>query len=175
MKKTSAQGGFWKTTLIFLTFSTLLILMIVALFTLDYAVPGDISYPIKTIIEEIRLGANELNFRGRAQIFTELSNQRKEEVKLLMDKKRYTQVTETVDQMILVQSKAISSIKSAIGKAENVSVDIDNLYKSIDEQAIFLNTLLLEAPASDYEQISQQIVRVLDNLEQIEGIRSAPR
>ncbi len=169
MKVNSAQSGFWKATIVVLVLLIILVLVIGAfVVTMDSVIPGDFNYPVKIAVEQIRLGSNELNFKGRAVIYTDLANNRSAEIELLIKNNKYKYLTETIDQMIFMQDRAIASIGSAMGKAENVSVEIQQLSESINRQINLLDTILVQVPASEYELINQQIVLVLDNQEKLE-------
>lgn len=145
---------------------------IVVAFSLSNSLPGELIYPIKEISENIHLAVYELSYEGRAKIFTDLSNNRLDELKKLVDqRKRTDKISTTLERLVLMQNKAIENINQAHNRGTNITIQLSKLEASLKEQESVLQELQPEIPQQD-EAVLKAISSTQENLDKINTIRN---
>lgn len=163
------KGFIWWIVLL----GVLVVAATVVYFNAPNSLPGDLIYPVKTIRENIRLGANELSFKGRADAYIDQTNERFREVVVLIEEKRSDdKITETLERLQIAQKKALENIEKARSKGTNMTIYIGELEESLKRQQPVLQDLRYQVPSSLYDVVNKVMLDTNNNLVEIEQIRT---
>lgn len=167
----SGQKGFLGLVIFFIVLAVLVVSGIVIAVNLPNSLPGELIYPLKGIYENIRLATNELSHENRAEVFIELSNNRLDEFKKLVDKKEYEKISETLDNMVMMQKRALDSMERAQGHSTNIASVLLKLESSLQKQQSSLKELYYQLPPQIYDTIDKAIGAIQENLDRADIIR----
>lgn len=169
MISTINQKGFlgWIIVLVAIVISAILIFV-----NLPSSIPGDWIYPIKGVFEDLRLFVNEFNYQDRAEIYTDLSNQRLDETQKLIDRKDYGRIAQTLDNMVLMQKKALNNIGQAEFHNIDIATSLSEIALNFDNQQNTLRKLYFEVSPETYGVMDKAIESVQENLDRLETIKA---
>lgn len=165
------QEGFLGFIIVFFFFITLISGGIFIVVKLPSSLPGDLIYPLKGIYENLKLATNELNDENRAQVFIDRSNNRLDEFEALVDKREYKRITETLDQMVLMQKKALDNIERVQSRTTNVVGKVSYFESSLQKQLSILKKQYYEVPPEIYNIIDKAIGATQESLDRVYIIR----
>lgn len=154
--------------IVFIILAAVIVSGIFVAINLPNSLPGDITYPIKGIYENLRLAANELSYEGRAEVFASLSNNRLEELEKLIARREYSRIDQTLDRMILMQRKALDSIGQAQYRPTDLTAYFSKLEVSLNKQQSTLKKLYFEIPSEQYDTIDKAVESTQENLNRLE-------
>lgn len=137
------------------------------------SLPGDFIYPVKEIRENLRLGANELSFEGRANVYIDATNERTREIITLIERKENEEkITKALERLQLAQKKALENIEKARSKGTNMTIYIGKLEASLQRQQQSLQDLTYQVPPSLYDIVNKTILETDNNLIKIGQMRT---
>lgn len=140
------------------------------------SIPGDASYPIKEILENLKLSANELSFEGRANIYMEMVQERLDELAELIKRRgSEKEVLETLSKLQDQQLKALNNLERARSKNSNVT-DLINKFEAIlkKEQTVF-SELSFQVVGEASEAFQKASTKTDETLARVEYLKSAQR
>lgn len=155
MKKNYNQKGFIGRLIIFILLLILISGGIYIYLKLPLTLPGDELYPLKGVLEELRLSVNEFNYSNKALIYLDLTNIRMEEVKGLVKKRKYNDVKTALLNLTDTQAKAIKGIKLAQVHGDPITERISQFEEKFQKQSDDLQVLLNDLPFEFYDQINE--------------------
>lgn len=167
-----SQGGFLGFVMVFMIVAVLAISGIFIVINLPNSLPGDMTYPIKGIYENLQLAANELSFEGRAKVFIDLSNNRLGEFEKLVERREYSRISETLEGMVLMQKKALDNIEQVQNRSSDISASLSKLTASFEKQQNTLRKLYFEIPPENYIVLDKAIEYTQYNLTRAELMKS---
>lgn len=138
------------------------------------SLPGDPSYPIKQITEDLKLSANELSFAGRANVYLEMSEERLNELSELIKRRGgEKEIIETLSKLQDQQTKALNNLERALGKSSDVT-ELLNKFEAIlqKEQEVFPE-LSYQVLGSAQEALQKASSYVSETLSRVEYLKSA--
>lgn len=153
--------------LFFIILTGLIVGGIFTYINLPSSIPGDLIYPLKKIYEKLQLAANELSYEKRAQVFTELSNNRLNEFEKLVKKKDDSRVPEALDQIILMERKALDAIEREQSRGTNTTADLSKIEESFTKQLDTLKKLYFEVSPENYILMDRVTESIQENLNRL--------
>lgn len=167
------QKGFLGWIIVVTVLIIIVITSIVIAVNLSGSIPGDLIYPVKEISENIRLGANELSFEGRASAHIDETNERAREIVTLIERKENEEkIVKALERLQLTQKKALENIGKARSKGTNMTIYIGKLEASFTRQQQVLQDLTYQVPSSLYDIVNKTMLETDNNLIKIGQIRT---
>jgi len=161
------QKGLLGLVLVFVVLAVLSATGVLVAVNLSSSIPGDIIYPVKGIYENLRLAFNELNYESRAEVFIDLSNTRLNEFEKLVNRRNYSKIPQTLDDMVLMQKMALDNIGRAQNRGNDISEVLRKLALSINKQQSSLRKLYFEVSPEGYGVMDKAIESTQESLNRI--------
>lgn len=139
-----------------------------------YSLPGDFTYPVKEIMENLRLSANELSFKGRASVYLDLSAERLNELqKMVAIRDKQSQIIPTLAKLQDQQKKAIINIEREVSnKGNDVIAQIARLEANVKRQQMIFPELryqVVEPNSSAFEKALAESTDTLDKVKELKN------
>ena len=123
-------------------------------YNLSKSVLGEIIYPLKNIQENLILSQYEFNYSGKAERVIEFSQIKLGEVRKLVDNNADSdKIIDTLEQLKLMQDKAITYLDQAKSNAQSTSKVIEKLVSVLKDQSNELDKMTYEVNPDIHQTI----------------------
>lgn len=132
----SERGLVGKLILIIIA-SLLMILTVTVVSSMTASLPGDLIYPFKGFVENLRLQQQEFEFRyiGSASIYLEMMQARLDEIEQLAQRRnKDKEIIATTQRLLEIQKKTINKLREAEDQEGGDALPLFNKFESILKQ-----------------------------------------
>ncbi|MBI2039488.1 hypothetical protein HYT18_00250 [Candidatus Microgenomates bacterium] len=139
----------------------------------DKSIPGDYSYFIKEISENLKLGTNELNFEGRARLYVEMTEERMKELQELVKKgNRDKEIIETLEKLQDQQTKALANLERARARATDVAELLNSIEENVQNQQNLFPQLAYQVVGPAQEAFQKALIFSNETLSKVENLKA---
>lgn len=137
------------------------------------SLPGDLVYPLKGIVENLKLAQHELEYAGRANAYLDITQARLTEIEGLIKKRgKDKEIIATIPRLLDAQAKAISNLGRARTQNENIPpLLIVKLKTILQKEQQDLPELIFEVSQEAAEEIKKAIYQSNVDLERLNLMR----
>ena len=135
--------------------------------------PGDFTYPVKQVMENLRLTANEVSFQGRASVYLDLAAERLNELQRMVTiRDKQSQIIPTLAKLQDQQQKVIANIERGHSKGDNVTAQITKLVADLKAQQIIFAELIYQVAEPNSSAFDKAIIQSEVTLDKVNELKN---
>ena len=136
------------------------------------SLPGDFVYPVKDVVENLKLAQYELEYVERTNIYLNMTQARLTEIERLIEKRnKDKEIIATIQRLLDVQAKAITNLGRAKTQGGNIYPLFDKLESILQEEQNVLPELIFDLSQPATEAINKVIDQSEIDLERLNSMR----